>query len=78
MVDQAVHVQCNICDLLWEKGPLGILIFIKIEFWHGLIALCAESNGASFMKKILITRRVMTIIFMQSGKYNRFLENAHF
>ena len=42
--------------------------FIKIEFlaWSDS-SMCAESIGASFMKKILITSRVMTIYFYALG-----------
>ena len=63
------------CDLLWEKGPLGI--FYKIEFLAWIdSSMYVESNGASFMKNYF-TSRVMTI-FMHSGRYIRFSENAHF
>ena len=40
--------------------------FIKIEFLAWIDSfMCAESNGASFMKKISITSGVMTILYTQ-------------
>ena len=56
-----------------KRDHLGY--FMKIEFLAG--SICTESNGASFMKNIFITSGVMTI-FMQLGRYIRFMENAHF
>ena len=53
--------------------------FIKIEFLAWIDSfMCAESNGASFMKKIPITSGIMTIkFFIHAGRYIRFSENAH-
>ena len=52
--------------------------FIKIKFLAWInSSVCAEYNGASFMKKILIINGVMTI-FIHTGRYIGFWENAHF
>ena len=59
-----------------KRDHLGF--FMKTEFLVWIeSSVCAEYNGASSMKKILITSGVMTI-FKHLGTQIRFLENRYF
>ena len=58
--------------VLWEKGPLGIFIFIKIEFLARIdSSMCAESNGASFMGKYWSQMEIWPFLYTQVDVFQK-------